>query len=220
MRGPLIKYLVFIACAAAHPAQAMVSVKQTQASLTRPEPQRLKELSSQGLAGYKNLSYLAFASDQTLETQWRALAAMSILGGPLSLPQLERAAAHSRWYLRSAALVGMSRVSPPRAIFWARKLLTDRALIVRSSAVETLRALHDRQSVPDLWREIYHQRNFKAGQSLWIRKNLAEAIAELSVPGDEAKLSGLLQDRDARLHPPVVRALQRLARASTQPNKS
>jgi HEAT repeat protein len=191
-----------------------MDIQRTLEALNLPTPNALKVLSAQGSGGYKNLVKLAFAADQSIDTQWKALVLMSILGGELSLPQLERAATSDQWYRRNAALIGFSKVSREKSLQWARKMLTDPSLIVRTSAVETLRLFHDVESVNLLWTELYHERNFKSGQSLWVRRHIVEALSEFAKQGDEAKLIGVLKDADDSLYRPAVQGLERLTRVS------
>ncbi|MDZ4662605.1 MAG: hypothetical protein SGJ18_13415, partial [Pseudomonadota bacterium] len=142
--------------------------------LKMPAAVRAESIKTLGAAGYKNLREIAFDSSYGMKFQWRALSALSLLGRDKSLPELETALSHKDWYLRNAGLVILKEVKPLRALFWAKKLMKDSSLIVRTAAVEVIRSLKDRASASLLWSELYEKENYRGQQSLWIRRHIVE----------------------------------------------
>lgn len=187
-----------------------ISKSQTLAVLDLPFPNRIAALRAQGPSGYKNLRGIMFDPKSKIDMRWRSTMAVGRLGGPLSLPELERAMKADVWELRSAALLAVSRFDRATASKWSRKLLKDKALLVRLTAVETLEAIQDRSSVPELWSQLNSRENFKRSQSLFIRRRIVEALAKLEATGSEARFVKLLDDGDPNLHLPAIQALERL----------
>jgi HEAT repeat protein len=145
-----------------------------------------------------------------MELRWRAVTAAGRLGGRESVPELERAIKRNEWYLRSAALVALQAADRNEAIKWSKKLLSDKALVVRSSAVTALVDLNDVSSTQLLWQKLYAKENFKGSQSLFIRRRIIEALTKLAQPGSEGKFVEALADKDTALHGPAIAALERL----------
>ena len=187
-----------------------IPMKQTLAVLDLPFENRIAALKAQGPGGYKNLRSIMFDPKSKIDSRWRSTTAVGRLGGPLSLPELERAAKADVWELRSAALIAVSRFDRQSASKWSRALLKDKALLVRLTAVETLESIQDRGAIPQLWAELQSKQNFKRSQSLFIRRRIVEALAKLEGSGSEDRFVALLEDSDPKLHVPAITALERL----------
>lgn len=187
-----------------------IPIAQTLAVLDLPFPNRIAALRAQGPSGYKNLRGIMFDPKSKIDMRWRSAMAIGRLGGPLSLPELERAMKADVWELRSASLLAVSRFDRATASKWSRKLLNDKSLLVRLTAVETLEAIGDRTSVPELWSQLNSRENFKRSQSLFIRRRIVEALAKLEATGSEARFVRLLDDGDTKLYVPAIQALERL----------
>jgi hypothetical protein len=187
-----------------------IPMQQTLAVLDLPFPNRISALKVQGPAGYKNLRAIMFDPKSKIDSRWRSTTAVGRLGGPLSLPELERATKADVWELRSAALIAVARFDRRSASKWSRALLKDKALLVRLTAVETIETIQDRGAVPELWAELQSKQNFKRSQSLFIRRRIVEALAKLEGRGSEDRFVALLEDSDPKLHQPAIAALERL----------
>lgn len=187
-----------------------IPVEQTLAVLDLPFANRIAALRAQGPTGYKNLRALMFDRKSKIDSRWRATMAVGRLGGELSLPELERASKAEVWELRSASLIAVSRFDRVTASKWSRRLLKDKALLVRLTAVQTLDTIQDRSAIPELWTQLESRQNFKGQQSLFIRRRIVETLAKLEGTGSESKFIALLEDRDSKLHQPAITALERL----------
>ncbi len=182
----------------------------TLEALKLPAAIRIETLSQLGVSSYKDLREIAFNSNYGMKFQWRALSAMALIGREKSTPELEVALKHKDWFMRNAGLVMLKEVNPKAATTWAKKLLSDRSMIVRTEAVEVLRSLKDESSIQLLWTELYKKENFRGKQSLWIRRHIAQALGELSQRGDEKKFIKLLSDSDKTLHIPAITGLEKI----------
>jgi len=187
-----------------------VPVSTTMRSLDYPLKQRIQSLRQQGDSGYNNLNKMAFSKELHMSIRWRALTSMAILRGKKSLPELIRAVELPAWFMRNAALIGMQRADLNEAKRWARKLLDDKALIVRSAAVRNIKKLNDRRSSTKLWQTLNNKNNYYNGRSLFIRRQIVETLGQLSRHGEEKKFIKILYDTDPRLYAPAIAALERL----------
>lgn len=198
--------------ASAAPAGAAMS--STLALLDKPLSQRISDLRRQGPDGYRNLVNIMFDENAGMQARWKAVTAAGLLGGPEARPELLRALKHGTWYMRTAGLVALRSVDRAEALKWARKLMSDRALLVRAQAVDVIRELGDRDSAELLWRKLDSPDNFRGEQSLFIRQKIAQALARVEGPGREAAFIKMLNDKDETLHLPAMEALERLTKAS------
>ncbi len=182
----------------------------TSEALSLPLGNRLIVIREQGPDGYRNLVKIMEDTKQPMEMRWRAVTALGRIGGRESQPELEKALGSKEWYLRNAALVAMKNIDRETANGWARKLLNDKALMVRVAAVDTLALLRDSSASEVLWQKLYAPENFKGKQSLFIRRKIVEALALLEGRGGEARFVRVLEDHDSSLHPSAIGALERI----------
>lgn len=178
-------------------AEALVS---PESLLERPMTARLAEFKKLGFKAHKALEHIAFDRTQSLQIRWRAVTTMGKWDALQFRPQLDRALASKEWFMRNAALIALQNDERPRAIAWSQRMLEDKSLVVRTQAVRNLIELNASESEPLLWKEISNRRNFRKGESLWIRAHIAEALAHFAVQGRAQNFQKLLLDEDERLH--------------------
>lgn len=205
MLGLVVVVAAIESSAAIKNSNASLEVKST---LEKPLSERIKVLRAQGDAGYAKLVGTMFDKTANMETRWRAVTAVGLLRGAGSRPDLEKALASDEWFMRNAALVALSNVDRRSSIPWARKLLSDPALMVRWAAVDTISNLRDDGALPLLWEKLNAPENFRAAQSLFIRRRIVETLAALEKKGRENKFIEILKDRDESLHPIATAALE------------
>jgi len=179
-------------------------------ALQMPLPNRLKALGLQGPKTFSQLQQIADSKSEGLELRWRAITAMGRLEPFRARPQLETALKSQDWYLRNAALVVLHYGERSWAVDWAKKLLDDDALVVRTAAVEALSEMNAIEAEDVLWQKLYAKENFKNGQSLWIRKHIAQTLARFARPGQERAFQKLLMDEDQSLHASALQGLTKL----------
>ena len=188
----------------------MILVRATKEALDLPISNRLQALESQGEQGYGNLVSIMFDEKMPMESRWRAVTAAGRIGQAQAKPEIVRALGRSEWFMRNAGLVAMAGIDQAEAVAWARKLVSDKALVVRTAAVETLAELKDRASASLLWQKLYAKENFRRGQSLFVRRHIVETLAVLEPTGSEGKFVEVLSDKDASLHPFAILALEHM----------
>lgn len=189
------------------------SMRSTMESLNRPLEERLSELRAQPEA-YKNLQAIAFKKSNGMDMRWKALTALGRLGGDKSRADLEKAMKSQEWFMRNAGLVAFSKMDRAASLAWARRLLSDKALVVRSAAVDVIANAKDTGSSSILWQKLYAKENYKRKQSLFIRRRIVEALADIEGKGRESKFIAILQDKDESLHEPAIEALERITAKS------
>lgn len=185
------------------------AIKTTLSSLDLPFADRIHDLKSQKGA-YANLASIAFGKSHPMDVRWKALTALGRLGGASAKADLARAASSPEWFMRNAALVSIAQNDRAAGLQTARKLLSDKALVVRAAAVDVIAGTRDIASAPILWQKLYARENFKGTQSLFIRRRIVEALADMETKGQEAKFIAILQDKDESLHEPAIEGLERI----------
>ena len=90
--------------------------------------------------------------------------------------------------------------------------MKDKALVVRTGAVEALKKMNAIEAERDLWAALYAEDNYKGGKSLWIRKHIAETLSSFAHPGQQQAFIKILRDEDSRLHPFALKALTKLSK--------
>lgn len=143
-------------------------------------------------------TYLNSASDKRLSMniRWNSLVKAAGLANPQQLEKVRQFARHTDWYMRNATLVALKQVSLTEAAAQARRLLTDKALVVRSAAVDILTeniTAEDRQL---LMSELNKPYNFNKKSSLWIRKQIVEKLALTAGQADRNFFAKAVFDTD------------------------
>ena len=155
-----------------------------------------------------SMTRLAFDQNSQMAVRWRSLISIGYLE-PQN-PFLEKAVQHKDWLVRNAGLLALANGSRDKALKWSRKLLDDPALVIRTEAVKVIRRLKAIEMESILWENLNHQKNFKKGEGLWIRKHIVEALGDFSRPGQEKQFIELLYDKDPRVHKAAIGALEKI----------
>jgi HEAT repeat protein len=178
--------------------------------LNLPPENRSQALLSTTEDMYKEFISVAFAEDQSMRLRWRALMMAAEGRREKSTPDLLKASVHKQWFMRNAALVALAEVNEPEAQKLAKKLLKDKALVVRSAAVDVLQK-SPRPEVRDLlWEEMNQKYNFRNQESLWIRSQIVEAMAQKPADHELKLFTKFLNDKDARVQAASVGGMEKL----------
>lgn len=178
--------------------------------LNLPPENRTQALLSTTEDMYKEFISVAFAEDQSMRLRWRALMMAAEGRREKSTPDLLKASIHKQWFMRNAALVALAEVNEPEAQKLAKKLLKDKALVVRSAAVDVLQK-SPRPEVRDLlWEEMNQKYNFRNQESLWIRSQIVEALATKPADHELKLFTKFLNDKDMRVQSAAVGGMEKL----------
>ncbi len=190
------------------PVQAAAS-SELGGYLKKPLQSRIKLFQQTGESGRGYLRRVAFDSQSELRTRWRAVTTMGKWDAAGFQPELNRALTSKEWFMRNAGLIAMQFAPRAQAIEWSTRLLHDPALVVRTQAVRNIISLRATESEAVLWQEIFAEKNFRSGESLWVRGHMAEALAKLCSAGRARSFQRLLLEADPRLHRWAVVGLER-----------
>ena len=178
--------------------------------MKQPFAVRQMELKKLSTPAHSRFATLAFEAQQPMTVRWNAIMAMVTVGKSHAIPTLMDAAKADVWYMRSAALVGLRQLDKSSAAKLAQQFLSDKSLLVRSTAVTTISQLQESTLTPDLWNSLEDKNNFRHGKGLFIRRQITEALASLAISGDEPRFIKLLEDADPQVQTAALAGLQRL----------
>jgi hypothetical protein len=180
--------------------------------LAKKSAAKFDELRAMGPHIYGDLRKIAFDDARTLGVRWQAFMAMVRLGEKESLPEVDSALRSRDWFLRDAALKVLPVLDRDRAYKAAMDKLTDSALVVRTSAVDALAQLKDPRAADKLWTQLYSKENYIRHESLWIRRHIVAALADVAPAGSEGRFIRILDDADSSLFAPAIHGLERITK--------
>jgi HEAT repeat protein len=157
------------------------------------------------------LKHRAFDRDQGLSVRWKALVLAARIGGSSMSTELKEASRSSEWYMRSASLAAAGQVSFNESLVLARKLVNDKALVVRSAAVDILGESDESKDRDILWKVIDDPKNKRKGQSLWIRSQALNCLIKNPGRKDIPNLIKILKEDDAELSAIVILGLEKIS---------
>jgi HEAT repeat protein len=216
---PIFIVLAFYAQAAS-PEDANASTTSVLEVLSQPEERKKIDQLEKNPYMYSNLMNVAFSEHHSVPMRWRALILGAQIKKEASVGDLQKAMSHKEWFLRNAALVAMKEVSQEHGQEAALKLITDKALVIRSAAVKLLEKEETAPIRKILWSELNRNYNFRKTQSLWVR---SEILAKLSNHPQAIEMNQFvkaLRDNDERLHSPAIVALEKLTQKKLGTEKS
>jgi HEAT repeat protein len=178
--------------------------------LSLPPENRSQATVSGGADLYKDFVAVAFSESQSMRLRWKALMAAADARREKSTPDLLRASTDKQWFMRNASLVAMAEVNEVEAQKLARKLLKDKALVVRSAAVDVLQKNANANTRDLLWEEMSQPHNFRNKESLWIRSQIVEALSQSPSDYELKMFSRLLKDSDQRVQLAAVQGMEKL----------
>jgi len=194
---------------AAIPAKPSINPKVFEI-LSLPSENRSQVALNSDQDMYKDYVAVAFSEGQSMRMRWRALMLAAELHRDKATPDLLKASLHKQWFMRNAALVALAEVNEAEAQKLAKKLLKDKALVVRSAAVDVLQ----KSPLPEIrdlfWEELAQKYNFRNKESLWIRSQIVEALAQKPADFEIKSFTKLLDDKDLRVQSAAVVGMEKL----------
>lgn len=209
-----MKKMIFagvVLCLFSSLTEAAISPKMTaEEVLTLPESFRKEALQNKSDEFYPQMHKIAFSNKQSIEMRWKALTMMAHLKKENSVKDLKKALEAPEWYMRNAALLSLNSVSPQHGKTAAKALLTDKALVVRSAAVDVLGPMMDEKIRELFWQELDANYNFRHKQSLWIREQLLGFLAKEPLINEKSVFEGLSKTSPEPMRVLAKNALQKL----------
>ncbi len=157
------------------------------------------------------LKQIAFNPNSDLQVRWRALVVATRLMKNDMKPEIITASKSNEWFMRSASLMAAKEISSEEATMLARKLITDKALVVRSAAVDFLGSSGEESDRKILWKIIHDPLNSRKGQSLWIRSQALQILARNPYKQELKLFIDLLNDTDLELQAIAIQGLEKVS---------
>lgn len=157
------------------------------------------------------LKQRAFDREQGLSVRWKALVLAAKIGGSSMSAELKEASRSSEWYMRSASLAAAGQISFTESLVLARKLVNDKALVVRSAAVDVLGESDDIKDREILWKVIDDNKNKRKGQSLWIRTQALNWLIKQPSRKDIPNLIRILKEDDNEMSVIAITGLEKIS---------
>ncbi|MBX2987239.1 MAG: HEAT repeat domain-containing protein [Bdellovibrionaceae bacterium] len=181
-------------------------------ALKLPVRERQKALAEMPDAAYDSLLTISNDQNRMMSMRWRALTSAALLRKQKAVPDLLKASKSEEWFMRNAALLGLSEFSAEQALNVGRRLVKDPALVVRSAAVDVLLKHGGQRERELLWSEIDAAYNKRSGRSLWIRGQIAKGLASQPRDGELALFSNLLKEKEEEIQIASVQGLEKLTK--------
>jgi HEAT repeat protein len=156
--------------------------------------------------------YIKMAKNDGLDmnSRWSALMKSATLAEGREIDEIRSFVTSKEWYLRNAALVALNKVDPDMAQSEAIKMLADKALVVRSAAVEIIGQNLSDKNKEILFGEMAKGYNFNRTSSLWIRKQILEKLAQSATEKDQPIFAKMLFDNDKKISELSANTLERI----------
>lgn len=186
------------------------SLEMTLSLLDYPLEVQKNLIKNQDQKSFMNLKKIIFSRSIQFDKRWKSVIILSAIWPQKSEKILIQCLNDSQWFLRSSGLIALKDVNKSLALNWAKKSLKDPALMVRSKAIEILSEINDSTTPDLLWNALEFKENFRGGQSLWIREQIAQALLSLTIKKDTSKWIKIIQDPEPSLHMIALNALEQI----------
>jgi HEAT repeat protein len=216
LRMGLKKKLVSLVFLVSSPCSLFAAINKNQsmdvdAILAMPAKQ-IEALNPESSPGMVNqLKQRAFDRDQGLSIRWKALVLAAKIGGSAMNSELKEASRSNEWYMRTASLAAASQISFSDSLVLARKLVNDKALVVRSAAVDIIGDSDDPKDRDLLWTVIDDPKNKRKGQSLWIRSQTLNWLIKQPTRKDIPSLIKILKEDDVEMNVIAINGLEKIS---------
>lgn len=188
----IVLFLAILACSTLSSAATVTSLPDTFAGQ---------------LAVAKNVSL-------PMSARWSALIKASNLADHRQIEAIKQFTKSEDWYMRNAALVALKKFGQDYAEIEAIKLLGDKALVVRSAAVDIVAEKMTLNNKILLISELAKPYNFKGKQSLWVRPQIVNHILRVAGSDDRTFFAKCLFDQDPKVSKVAAQALTKITNIS------
>lgn len=145
-----------------------------------------------------------------MEQRWQAVFAAAQVANKNDLVKIKHYTLQPEWFMRNAALLALDKVDQVMAEDAAKKLLSDKALVVRSAAVDVLSGSALVKNRNLLAQELDKPYNFNKKVSLWIRPQIMEKLAAVATPQQKKFFANYLFDQDPQVVQYSMNALEHI----------
>ena len=222
MHASLLAFSILVSLAHAAPSPKLeisTTTVRNQLALAIHKGQPLKQVYAtlhHDLGPRAIETLLEIANDEKApdETRWAALFGVARLSGKESAAVLKKFMSNSNWMLRDAALKATAALNIASLKADVERRLKDDALIVRTTAVQTLTHLKSKTSAPKLVEALFDPMNYygtSGKKGLWIHKYILQALIDFRYEPAVPRLVELLKSStDTQLQTQIIATLETL----------
>jgi hypothetical protein len=165
--------------------------------------------------------YIKTAANSTLgmSQRWGALLKAADLARREQIAEIQKFSQANEWYMRNASLVALQKADLKSALTTAKVLVQDKALVVRSAAVDVLANNLDSKTKNLLKGELNKAYNFNRKSSLWIREQIVEKLAAVARIEDRDFFVKNLNDSDKKVALISAQALEKITGRPVNPTE-
>lgn len=145
-----------------------------------------------------------------MSERWSALQKASDLASGEDFSKIVAFADSKDWYMRNASLIALDKSGNGMVYDQAKKLITDKALVVRSAAADILARLNNDDVKKIFSMEMDKKYNFSGRSSLWIRKQMMSHLIQNPVKADRDFFMKYLSDDDQEIALLSTKALEKI----------
>lgn len=116
------------------------------------------------------------------------------------------------WFMRNASLVALEKSGSDMVYDQAKKLITDKALVVRSAAADILMKLNNDAVKRIFSAELEKKYNFNGQSSLWIRKQMMTHLVRNANSNERDFYVRYLYDQDVEIAALSTQALEKITK--------
>lgn len=143
--------------------------------------------------------------------RWDALIKAADVAEGTQIKQVLEFGKSKDWYMRNALLVALDKMGTDLVYDKAKALVSDKALVVRSAAVDILTRLESQEVRALLAKELNRSYNFVGKKSLWIRLQIMKNLVKKPYQSEKEYFSKLLFDNDPEISELSMQALSRIS---------
>ena len=147
-----------------------------------------------------------------MSQRWDALIQASELAEGNQIKEVLSFSKNKDWYMRNALLVALDKAGNDLVYDKAKDLISDKALVVRSAAVDVLNRLESTEVRKMLLSEVSKSYNFVNGKSLWIRSQIMKSMIKKPNQTEMSIYAKLVFDKDIEIAELSSQALERLSK--------
>lgn len=185
-----------------------VQVAEVSSFLSLPTEMIKQNSSRLGLEHLDILKNISRDSTNNVDLRWRALYLGAQIDLPRFLSEVRFALKSPEWFMRMAALNAAKDFSPNLAAEFARILIKDKALVVRTAAADILMKTANQKDREILWTSFFDKANSHKGKSLWLRPRLLNHLAKTSKPNELVRFASVLKDKDIKMQEIALQVLE------------
>lgn len=146
----------------------------------------------------------------SMTQRWKALLKAAELAEGAEMNKVLAFAESKDWYMRNATLVALDKLGNDMVYEKAKVLVTDKALVVRSAAVDILSRSNSREIRKIFSQELAKPYNFSGKTSLWIRAQIMKHLIQSPTEEEKPFFAHYLFDRDRQIAEMSTIALEKV----------